>query len=48
MQKEIYNLLIKKQNKIITYVTIDKLDNLVKGRLKKASGLIGSLLNLKI
>ncbi|MBU0279320.1 DegV family protein [Gemella sp. zg-1178] len=47
--EEIYKLLIEKQNKIITYVTIDRLDNLVKGgRLKKSAGLIGGLLNLKI
>lgn len=32
-----------------TYVTIDKLDNLVKGgRLSKASGILGTLLNIKI
>lgn len=47
--QEILELLNNKQNKVLTYVTIDKLDNLVKGgRLKKTAGLIGGLLNLKI
>lgn len=47
--KEIVELLNRKQEKVLTYVTIDKLDNLVKGgRLKKTAGLIGGLLNVKI
>lgn len=46
---EILKHLNEKTNKVLTYVTIDKLDNLVKGgRLKKTSGLIGGILNLKI
>lgn len=46
---EIVELLNNKQEKVLTYVTIDKLDNLVKGgRLKKSAGLIGGLLNIKI
>ncbi|MDO4813913.1 MAG: DegV family protein [Gemella sp.] len=46
---EIYDLLQAKREKIITYVSIDKLDNLVKGgRLKKSAGFIGGLLNLKV
>ena len=41
---------LKKQVKnIYTFVTIDKLDNLVKGgRLSKASALLGGLLNIKV
>ncbi|MBF0710053.1 MULTISPECIES: DegV family protein [unclassified Gemella] len=46
---EIYKLLQEKREKVITYVSIDKLDNLVKGgRLKKTVGFMGGLLNLKI
>lgn len=46
---EILKAFEEKTNKILTYVTIDNLDNLVKGgRLKKSSGLIGGLLNIKI
>lgn len=46
---EILKHLNEKTSKVLTYVTIDKLDNLVKGgRLKKTSGLIGGILNLKI
>lgn len=46
---EIVNLLNKKQEKILTYVTIDKLDNLVRGgRLKKSAGLIANLFNIKV
>lgn len=46
---EISETLNDKAKKILTYVTIDKLDNLVKGgRLKKASGIIGGFLNIKI
>lgn len=47
--EEIYDLLQAKREKIVTYVSIDKLDNLVKGgRLKKSAGFIGGLLNLKV
>ncbi|WP_252344646.1 DegV family protein [Gemella sp. zg-1178] len=47
--KEIIEILNNKTSKILTYVTIDNLNNLVKGgRLKKTSGLIGNLLNIKI
>ncbi|MBU0279319.1 DegV family protein [Gemella sp. zg-1178] len=47
--KDIVELLVAKQKKVLTYVTIDKLDNLVRsGRLKKTAGLIGNFLNLKI
>lgn len=46
---EISEILNNKAKKILTYVTIDRLDNLVKGgRLKKASGIIGGFLNIKI
>ncbi|MBF0713577.1 DegV family protein [Gemella sp. GH3] len=46
---EIIKRLNKKTKDILTYVTIDKLDNLVRGgRIKKTSGLIGGILNLKI
>ena len=39
----------EKTKKILTYVTIDKLDNLVKGgRLSKSQALIGGLLNIKV
>jgi len=42
------NLRDKAKN-ILTYVTIDKLDNLVKGgRLSKSQALIGGLLNIKV
>ena len=38
-----------KTKDILTYVTIDKLDNLVKGgRLSKSQALIGGLLNIKV
>lgn len=47
--EEIMAFLKEKQKKVFTYVTIDKLDNLVKGgRLKKSAGLIGGLLNIKV
>ncbi|MBF0713213.1 DegV family protein [Gemella sp. GH3] len=46
---DIVNYLNNKVNKVITYITIDNLNNLVKGgRIKKTAGLIGSLLNIKI
>ena len=39
----------EKAKNILTYVTIDKLDNLVKGgRLSKSQALIGGLLNIKV
>ena len=39
----------EKTKNILTYVTIDKLDNLVKGgRLSKSQALIGGLLNIKV
>lgn len=39
----------KEQGKTLMYLAIDKLDNLVKGgRINKAAGLIGGILNLKI
>ena len=44
----VVNLREKTKN-ILTYVTIDKLDNLVKGgRLSKSQALIGGLLNIKV
>lgn len=46
---DIVELLIEKQKKVLTYVTIDKLDNLVKGGgVWKNGWTIGNLLNLKI
>lgn len=46
---EIVEKLNKKTKDILTYVTVDKLDNLVKGgRIKKTAGIIGGVLNLKI
>lgn len=39
----------EKSKNILTYVTVDNLDNLVKGgRLSKASAFIGGLLNIKV
>lgn len=47
--EEIVNYLNEKVSKVITYVTIDNLNNLVKGgRIKRTAGLIGNLLNIKI
>ncbi len=46
---DIYGRVLEKRQDIFTYVTIDTLDNLVKGgRLRKTAGLIGNLFNLKI
>lgn len=47
--EEIIVALNNKKGKVLTYATIDKLDNLVRGgRLKKTKGLLGGLLNIKI
>ena len=47
--EEIAENLREKAKNILTYVTIDKLDNLVKGgRLSKSQALIGGLLNIKV
>ncbi len=47
--EEIAENLRDKAKNILTYVTIDKLDNLVKGgRLSKSQALIGGLLNIKV
>lgn len=47
--EEIIVALNNKKGKVLTYATIDKLDNLVRGgRLKKTTGLLGGLLNIKI
>ncbi len=47
--QEIVSLLQEKINKVLTYISIDNLDNLVKGgRVKRTAGLIGGLLNIKI
>lgn len=46
---EVVENLKKQATNIYTFVTIDNLDNLVKGgRLSKASALIGGLLNIKV
>lgn len=46
---EVVKNLKKQATNIYTFVTIDNLDNLVKGgRLSKASALIGGLLNIKV
>ncbi len=45
----IANNLREKAKNILTFVTIDNLDNLVKGgRLSKSAAMIGSLLNIKV
>lgn len=47
--EKIVKCLEEKQSKVLTYLTVDKLDNLVKGgRLRKSAGILGHLLNIKI